>query len=240
MAVTPTAGAKMLYLIRRRRDASRDELIMHWFANHMPGVIAAQNRRAERGEPHAWRYVATVFDQRPDGNACDGVAALWFDVPPGKAKIPHGTEPSDTFQQKAEPYVGWATREYVCIDGDLPVVPLTLNDPFPTTRSGFFKVVFLVPARPGSDMQAMYASWLDDHVPNVSAVMHEVGGFRYIVNLSIDPAIEEFAGMAELYFDDANGWERYKAAIGTDRFAEFVDLPRMLRFEAGTEMVGIP
>lgn len=240
MAVTLTEGAKMLYLIKRRADASREELIMHWFANHMPGVIAAQARQAERGRPHAWRYIATLFDARPDGNAYDGIAQLWFDTPLPKAKVAHGTEPADTFQQKAEPYLGWATREYVCIDGELPVEPLTLNDPFPTTRSGFFKVVFLVPAKPDVDMDAMYASWLDDHVPNVSSVMHEVGGFRYVVSHSLDPAIEDFAGMAELYFEDASGWERYKRTISTDPFAEFVDVPNMLRFEAQTEMVGIP
>ena len=41
--------------------------------------------------------------------------------------------------------------EYVVMDGSdqLPVEPLTLNAPYPCTRSGFFKVTFLVKAKEG-------------------------------------------------------------------------------------------
>ena len=30
-----TPGAKMMYLIKRKPETSREELVAHWFANHM-------------------------------------------------------------------------------------------------------------------------------------------------------------------------------------------------------------
>ena len=59
----PTPGVKMHYLIRRRAETSREELICHWFANHMPAVIASQHAAAEKGKLHARRYVATLFER---------------------------------------------------------------------------------------------------------------------------------------------------------------------------------
>ncbi|GIT39533.1 MAG: hypothetical protein Ct9H300mP8_07290 [Gammaproteobacteria bacterium] len=46
-----TPGAKMIYLIRRKPDTSREELVMHWFANHMPLVIGSQKEAARPGSP---------------------------------------------------------------------------------------------------------------------------------------------------------------------------------------------
>ena len=42
----PTPGAKMMYLIKRRPTVSREELVVHWFANHMPLVIQSQKDQA--------------------------------------------------------------------------------------------------------------------------------------------------------------------------------------------------
>jgi len=61
----PTDHVKMMFLIQRKADASREELIAHWFANHMPEVIRRQNLQADRGKPSASRYLATVFDDGP-------------------------------------------------------------------------------------------------------------------------------------------------------------------------------
>ncbi len=102
--ITATSGAKMQFLIKRRQEASREELIANWFANHMPDVIAGQYRSAEKGRPHATRYIATVFNPVPKGDQVwDGVAQLWWDDPLPRVGEPHGAEPRDTFQQKAEP-----------------------------------------------------------------------------------------------------------------------------------------
>ena len=238
--VRETPGAKMMYLIKRKPDTSREELVAHWFANHMPGVIQGQKDAAERGRMHATRYFATLFDANAEGaHPWDGVAQLWWPRPLPKPTVGFGREPRDTFQQKAEPYMPWATREYVVIDGDLPTAPLTLNAPYPTTRSGFFKMSFLVAAKAEADYDAFFRHWLEVHVPNVGETMRQVGGFRYVVSHSLN-ADEPYAGMAELYFHDARGWADYREAIAADGIERWIDSERTLALAARTEMVGIP
>lgn len=238
-----TPGAKMLYLIKRRPSTSREELIAHWFANHMPAVIVGQQRQAEQGKLHATRYIATLYEPNHHGlQPWDGMAQLWWDQALPKPDLPHGTTPTDSFQEKAEPYVPWATTEYVILDpsAHLPVVPLTLNEPFPCTRSGFYKVSFLVKAKPGADFDALYGHWLDVHIPNVRSVMEQVGGFGYVVSHTIEPETEPYAGLAELYFHDEASWAEYKNVIRADGLEEWVDGPGVVVLRAGTEMVGIP
>ncbi len=236
-------GAKMMYLIKRRPETSREELVAHWFANHMPIVIARQAEQAARGKLHATRYIATLFDPDKAGeHPWDGVAQLWYDKPLPVPATSHGTEPTDTFQEKAKPYIPWATTEYVVMDGSerLPVVALTLNEPFPTTRTGFFKITFLVAAKTNTDFDALFAHWLDVHVRNVTSVMHQVGGFRYVVSHSLNPEQEPYAGMAELYFPDASGWQRYRETIEPDGMERWVSDTETLALRAHTEMIGIP
>ena len=239
----PTPGAKMMYLIKRRPATSREELVAHWFANHMPLVIQAQRDQAAAGKAHARRYIATLFEPNQKGeHPWDGIAQLWWEKPLPRRQEPHGTQPTDTFQQKAEPYLPWATTEYVVMDPTrhLAVEPLTLNPPFPCTRSGFFKVSFLVKARPGADFRRFYDHWLRVHVPNVASTMEAVNGFGYVVSHSMDPGLEPYAGLAELYFHDDGGWSRYQAAIRPDGMQEWVDPSGTLVLRANTEMIGIP
>jgi hypothetical protein len=241
--IEPTPGAKMMYLIKRRANTSREELVAHWFANHMPLLIAGQAAQAERGKLHASRYIATLFDPDRDGtHPWDGVAQLWWSRALPAPKEPYGIEPTDTFQQKAEPYVPWATTEYVIMDGSdqLPSKPLTLNPPFPTTRTGFLKITFLVQAKAGIDFTALFTHWLDVHVPNVRAVMKKAGGFGYVVSHSQNPTDEPYAGMAELYFHDASGWKTYRETIQPDGMEQWVSDAGTLVLRAHTEMVGIP
>ncbi len=242
MSVEATPGVRMNYLIKRRPTTSREELVAHWFANHMPGVIAGQAAAAEKGSLHARRYIATLYGADRSGNhPWDGVAQLWFDEALPSPDRPHGDPPRDSFQERVEPYVPWATREYVVIDGDdkLPVVPLTLNDPFPTTRSGFLKVTFLVGAKEGVDYDAFFAHWLDVHRSNVQSVMEQAGGWRYTIAHSLDPAGEPYAGMAELYFDDVDGWKRYRSLIQPDGMEQWASDAGTVVLRAQTEMVGI-
>ena len=238
-----TPGAKMMYLIKRKPTATREELLVHWFANHMPLVIKSQRDAAAAGRPSARRYIASLFDANAQGeHPWDGVAQLWFDRALPKPKTPTGTTPRDSFQQRVQPYVGWATTEYVVIDGaeHLPVEPLTLNAPFPCTRSGFFKMTFLVKANPKADVDELFSHWLNVHVPNVSDVMRRVGGLRYVVSHSIDPQNEHFAGMAELYFSAASGWKHYRETVQADGMERMVDANGTLALRSRTEMIGIP
>lgn len=238
-----TPGAKMMYLIKRKPETSREELVAHWFANHMPAVIQSQKDGAERGRPHAWRYFATLYDANSTGeHPWDGVAQLWWPRALPRPKTGFGAEPRDTFQQKAEPYMPWATTEYVVIDGSehLDTSPLTLNAPYPMTRSGFHKVTYLVAAKAGTDYGEFFAHWLNIHVPNVKATMEAVGGFRYVVSHSIDPANEPYAGMAELYYHDPMDSVRWRETIEADGMENWIDGERMLILSSQTEMVGIP
>ncbi|HAL46228.1 MAG: hypothetical protein FI707_07420 [SAR202 cluster bacterium] len=236
-----TQGAKMMYLIRRKPATSREQLVAHWYANHMPKVIQGARNQAAQGNPHALRYIVTLYDADESGeHVWDGVAQLLWDEPPPRSATPHGTTPTDSFQQAAEPYVPWATTEYVVMEGsnDLKVEPLTLDAPFPCTRSGFYKVTFLVKAKEGSDFDKFFAHWLDVHAANVKSVVEQVGGFRYVVNHSIDPATEPYAGMAEIYFRDEAGWAGYRELIKPDGMGEWV--AESLILGGRTEMIGIP
>ena len=238
--INATPGAKMLYLIKRRTDASREELVANWFANHMPNVIDGQLQQKAKGKLHAWRYVATLFDAEKDGtHTWDGLAQLWWDKALPVPDKPHGEPAQDTFQQKAQPYSPWATTEYVVMDGELPLQPNTLNAPFPTTRSGFFKVTFLVAAKPETNFADFFTHWLHVHAPNVSNTLHQVGGFRYVVSHSLTPNAQPYAGMAELYFPDASGWRDYKAHIQPDGMQQWAAEAGTLVLRAQTEMVGI-
>lgn len=235
-----TPGAKMQYLIRRRAETSREELIAHWFANHMPGVIARNEQNKAAGNPHAAHYVATLFD--PDGGApqaWDGIAQLWYAEALARPAQASGIEPYDTFQQKVEPYWPWATREWVVVDGKLPLQPNTLNAPFPCTRSGFCKQTSLVTIKPGVDTQAFFDHWLDVHLPNVRDTMVKVGGFRYVVSLSIDMEHAPYAGIPELYFPNDDAKNAFWDALEPDGFHDMVDRDKTLRFYSGTEMVGV-
>ena len=234
---------KMMYLIKRKATTSREELVAHWFANHMPGVIANQKNARARNRPHATRYLATLFHADTDcEHPWDGVAQLWWPRPLPKPATGIGAQPRDTFQQKVEPYLPWATREHVVIDGaeNLDTAPLTLNAPYPMTRSGFLKITYLVAAKPNADYDAFLKHWLETHVPNVQAAMERAGGFRYVVSHSIDPADELYAGMAELYFHGEDGWRDWRAAIRPDGMERWMDGERTLVLRADTEMVGIP
>jgi len=238
-----TPGAKMLYLIKRKATTTREELVAHWFANHMPQVIQSQKDLSARGQPRAYRYIATLYDAlRGDDYPWDGIAQLWWDQPLPRPDVPHGTTPTDTFQQVVMPYMPWATTEYVVMEGSdrLAVKPLTLNPPFPCTRSGFYKVSFLVKAKKGTDYSRFFLHWLDVHVPNVRSVMAQVGGFRYVVSHSMQPEDEPYAGLAELYFPNRDGWSAYQKTIAADGMEEWVDGKGMFVLGSRTEMVGIP
>ena len=238
-----TPGAKMIYIIKRKPTTSREEVVAYWYAHHMPWVIEANRDQATEGQPSARHYIVTLFDATKKGEyPWDGMAQLWFDEALPKPEVPHAITPRDSFQQKVEPYMPWATREYVVMDGSeyLKVEPLTLNASFPCTRSGFYKVNFLVKAKEGADFDKLYSHWLNIHVPNVRSVIEKVDGFRYVVSHSINPQAEHYAGLAELYFHDKTGWAKYRETIKEDGMEEWVEGEGTLVLKARTEMIGIP
>ncbi len=233
------AGAKMQFLIKRNARSTREQLIAHWFANHMPRVIERNTGNEAAGEPFFKRYLVTLFDSQPEERPeWDGVAQLWFDAPMPRPAQASGVVPADSFHEKVEPYWPWATEEWVFVDGALPIEPLTLDTPYPCSRSGFVKQTSLVAARPGVDVDAMFAHWLDVHASNVVQCMEQVGGFRYMVSISMDLEHAPYAGMAELYFPDMAARTAFWDVIKPDGFQEFADPDRTHRFVSGTEFIG--
>ena len=239
-AVAPEKGAKMMFLIRRKPDTSREELVAHWFKNHMPAVIDHQVELYDKGRAHAWRYHATLFDADAEGeHAWDGVAQLWYDKAWPRPSTPIGVEPTDTFQQKAEPYMSWATTEYVYLDGELPVEPLTLNEAFPITRSGFYKIILMAAIKEPSEHETFVDYWLNNHAPRAADRLKKAGALRYVVSISQQPD-EHYAGMAELYFENAQAAAQYLSNRESDELENWMDADRTLVLRARTEMIGIP
>ncbi len=236
-----TPGTKMQFLIARRPDVSREELAVNWFANHMPAAAERQRQMAARNGTATPRYVATLYDAVPTGpQVWDGVAQMWAHGPFPREQTPHGTEPRDMFQQKAQPYVGWPTTEYVIVDGELPVAPNPFGEPFPATRSGFLKVTTLLTAKPNADLASLHEHWLDVHAPNVAAFMAQAGAFRYVVSLSDEPGNDPYVGMAELYFPDKDALKQYVSLYQRDGIERYFDTAAQLNFRSQTEMIGIP
>ena len=153
-----------------------------------------------------------------------------------------GAEPVDSFQERVEPYFGWATREYVIEAGveNLPVQMLRLSAPYPTSRSGFFKVISLVQAKPGVNHEELQSYWLSHRAIQVAQAMHEANGFRYVVGLSLEPETAPYAGMEELYFHDEAAWQRFQDVLEADDMQRWVvdEGPQM--FFSDTEFVAIP
>ena len=232
----------MQFLISRRPGVARDELVVNWYANHMTAALTRQKQMAERTGTEPPRYVATLYNPVPSGQpqVWDGVAQIWAPSAFPRETTPHGTEPRDTFQQKAMPYVGWPTTEYVIVDGELPVRPNDLNEPFPCTRGGFLKVTTILTAKPDIDHGKLVDHWLNVHAPNVAGVMNQVGASRYVLSISDEPDVDPYVGMAELYFPDKDALREYLGLYESDGIEQYFDTDAQLFFRSTTEMIGIP
>lgn len=236
-----TPGTKMQFLIARRPGVSREELMVNWFATHMPAAAERQRQMATRNGTPPPRYVATLYDAVPSGpQVWDGVAQMWAQAAFPREQTAYGTEPRDTFQQKAMPYASWPTTEYVIVDGKLAVTPNIFDEPFPATRSGFLKVTTLLTAQADVDLAALHEHWLDVHAPNVAGAMQQAGAFRYVVSLSDEPDVDPYVGMAELYFPDKNALKKYLSVYQSDGIEKYFDTDAQLHFRSQTEMIGIP
>ncbi|GIS97224.1 MAG: hypothetical protein CM1200mP24_05080 [Gammaproteobacteria bacterium] len=109
----------------------------------------------------------------------------------------------------------WATQEYQVMGGQqfLPSEPNLKNSAYPTTRSGFLKGDVFCQGKANTDYTAFMKHWLEIHVPNVKETMLQVDGFRYVVSHSLEPRTENYAGMAELYFQKPRGVGRIRRVI---------------------------
>ena len=232
-----TAGIKMLFPVKRKIGVSHEEFIAYWFAHHMPVTIEMMGDRG-------WGYIGTVFKAAQDGNhVWDGMAQMFLDQPLANTSEGFGAKPVDSFHDRAvQPYFGWATREFVILDGSekLPVQPLTLGSPFPTSRSGFFKVVNFVPTPADRDHQTFQSDWLSSRIDWVTQAMGQTDGFRYVVSLSLDPDAAIHAGLEELYFPNRAQWLRFQEIVSAHDSARWTLDGNVQTLFSDTEFVAIP
>jgi len=239
MSQETTRYTKMLFLIRRRAHTTRDALVAQWFKNHMPAVIAAQSSAKEKGFNHATRYWATLFQETGE-RAWDGVAQLWFQAPMPYPDEPFGTQPSDSFQEHAEPYHAWETEETVLFD-HLPLAQgLTLNEPYPTTRTSMHRITLLIPAESSSIDLSTLNHWLGHETAPFQDQAEAAGCLRCAVSLSTQPNRDPYLGVLEFYFTAVSDWPAFLAQLSDPLIQELLESTTTERYFSDTEFIGIP
>ncbi len=211
---------KLMVLGRRREDVTHDELVQHWQVAHMPAVI-------KHVQPDAYRV--TFFD---DGKHVpfDGMATLWFsDAERAKRWYTTAdmvTELEDGFFELTDQRpVVLACEEHVIVDGAFP--------------EGAVKVTGLVRRKVDAEPDTFYQSWLTDHAPNVAETLAATpGGLRYVVShATLGGRVPEYAGLAEVYYQDKEAARAHMKRLGPDAFLNYAEPAGFLN---GYEVVGIP
>ncbi len=206
--------------VRRRAGVTHEELAEHWLGPHRRGV-------AEYMRPDHYRV--TIFDQR-EGTPYDGMATLWFeDAERGRHVLGRGApEPvrRDGFVELVEtPFEQLECVEHVVVEGPRP--------------EGALKLVGLVRRRPEVAPDTLYREWLEVHAPNVAGALEATAGaHRYAISFATEGRREPaYAGLAELWYDDAAASRAHAEKLAEDGFERFADTVAML---VGREYVGVP
>lgn len=230
---------KVHYLVRRNETTTREELFVHWYANHMPRIIA--NNESGKG-PEISRYTISLFD-KPTGTDSastpwDGIAALCVEEELPKPKEPRGINPTDSFEERVIPFRQWQTKEYIVDDpsNKLPITPLRLNRPLPCTRSGYLRVNRLIPLNPDADWTMLEKYWLDVRAPRLRNILKDANAFGFVINISLHPADAPYAGLEEYYFSDDSNWHASQSLVNFEE-NEFFGASEI--FTTHTEFVGI-
>ena len=208
-----------MVLGRRGDDVGHDELVQHWRNEHMPAVM-------KHVKPD--RYRVTFFDEG-EHVPFDGMASLWFsDAELAKRWYTTAdmvTELDDGFFELTDKRpVVLVCQEFVVVDGAQP--------------EDAVKVTGLVRRKPDIDKVQFYQSWMDDHAPNVEETLRATpGGLRYVVShATLGGQNPEYAGLAEVYYEDADAANAHMQRLGPDPFLKVANPAGFLR---GYEVVGI-
>jgi hypothetical protein len=208
---------KLVVLVRCGEGVSHDELVAKWQDAHMPAVI-------KHVQPQGYRV--TFFDADAP---FDGMATLYF-ADPEKARRWYTTADLATalndgfFEVTDGKPVVLVCEEHVIVDGPTP--------------TGAVKVTGLLRRKADVDADTFYNSWLDDHAPNVSATLKATpGGLRYVVShATLGGSKSEYAGLAEVYYADADAARAHIRKLGQDNFLQYADSAGFLN---GYEVIGI-
>jgi len=210
---------KLVVLARRGEGVSHEQLVEQWQTAHMPAVI-------RHVQPD--RYRVTFFE--PDnGPQFDGMATLWFEDAQ-RAKRWYTTSDLVTtledgfFELTDQQPVVLVCEEFVIVDGPAPAEAV--------------KVTGLLHAKPEVDREIFYRSWLEDHAPNVAETLASTeGGLRYVVShATLGGSKPEYAGLAEVYYTDADAASAHMRKLRPDGFAKYTERADFLN---GYEVVGI-
>ena len=220
---------KLVVLVRRGDDVSHGELVARWQDAHMPAVI-------KHVQPDQYRV--TFFDtgNGDTGNGdtekdapFDGMATLWF-ADPEQARRWYTTPDLATalndgfFAMTDNKPVVLVCSEHVIVDGPQPADAV--------------KVTGLLRKKADVDADTFYKSWLEDHAPNVSSTLQSTpGGLRYVVShATLGGSKPEYAGLAEVYYADANAARDHMRKLRPDNFLKYTEPAGFLN---GYEIVGI-
>ena len=100
------------------------------------------------------------------------------------------------------------------------------------------KVTGLLRKKADVDADTFYRSWLEDHAPNVSSTLKSTpGGLRYVVSqATLGGSNPKYAGLAEVYYADANAARDHMRKLGPDNFLKYTESGGFLN---GYEVIGI-
>ena len=92
--------------------------------------------------------------------------------------------------------------------------------------------------KPQVAADVFFDSWLSDHAPNVADTLSATpGGLRYVVSHArLGGEDPEFAGLAEVYYQDAQAAQAHMKRLGPDPFLKLAEPAGFLN---GYEVVGI-
>lgn len=174
------------------------------------------------------RYSVTFFDAG-DQVPFDGMASLWF-ADADRARRWYTTTDLTTeledgfFELTDKRPVVLVCEEHVVVDGPQP--------------QDAVKVTGLVRRKPDVDPDTFYDSWLRDHAPNVAETLAATpGGLRYVVShATMGERIPEYAGLAEVYYQDADAAKAHMKRLGPDGFLKYAEPAGFL---SGYEVTGI-
>ena len=197
---------KLMVLVRRRNDVSHDDLVEQWQSAHMPAVI-------KHVQPDGYRV--TFFDAG-DRVPFDGMASLWFDEADRARRWYESADLASELQDgffeltDGRPVV-LVCEEHVIVDGPQPVAAV--------------KVTGLVRRKPQVAADAFFDSWLSNHAPNVADTLSATpGGLRYVVSHArLGGEDPEFAGLAEVYYQDAQAAQAHMKRLGPDPFLKLAE-----------------
>jgi len=199
---------KTFIFLTKRADLGEQQFHRHWRDTHAP---LAHQVSSIRGYVQAHRLAASTryFDETPYA----GIAEVWFDDIATANALPNDPEYLQGLHQDEPNFIEQAalaavhTEEHVVVAGEGNSVELA-----------GIKAMFLIQRKQGMSVKDFRSYWKEQHAP---LVVGTPGLRRYVqchtVLESYETATPPFDGIAELWWDDIDGFDR---SLSSHEFAE--------------------